>query len=134
MEVLVDTSVWSLALRRPTRSSPAHQTVHKLREFIETGVPICVLGVILQEVLQGVRDKKNWEQLRANMSAFPLAEPTRHTYEFASQLFSKCRAHGVQLTTIDCLIASVAIENKFALLSADGDFAHIARISELDLL
>jgi predicted nucleic acid-binding protein len=132
MEVLVDTSVWSLALR--SSSKPAHRTVTKLRELIESGISVRLMGIVLQEILQGVRETKQWAQLKSYLDAFPITEPTRSTYAGASQLFAKCRGRGVQLTTIDCLIASVAIENNYALLSADNDFVHLTKLAKLHLL
>jgi predicted nucleic acid-binding protein len=132
MKVLVDTSVWSLALRRKTpRSHPKAQT---LSELIASGQSVFLTGIILQETLQGVRDAANFARLDGFLEPFPLLIPERSTFKQAAQLFSKCRAAGTPVPTVDCLIAAIAIAADCRLLTDDGDFDKIAAVSKLRLL
>jgi len=132
VSVLVDTSVWSLALRRRDGGA-RHPAVSTLRSLIEQGETIRLIGAILQEVLQGVRDRSQFARLRSALKPFPLIELGRGDYEAAAELGNHCRSRGVQAGTIDFLIAAAAIRHRCALLTADQDFVHIARLSPLRL-
>lgn len=132
MRVLVDTSVWSLALRR--RSSAVNPEAVILQTLIEQGEDIFLLGVILQEILQGVRNPKDFSRLKEHLSEFPLIELTREDYIKASELKNYLAKKGKQAGTIDALIASAAISYGCFLLTADQDFTHIALHSKLKLL
>jgi predicted nucleic acid-binding protein len=133
LNILVDTCVWSLALRRDARGG-AHPAVFKLRSLIEAGQPIVILGIILQEILQGVRSQAQYERLRAALASFPLIEPRRADYEEAAALRNACRSRGVQAGTIDFLVAAAAIRHNCALLTTDQDFSRISRHSSLRLV
>jgi predicted nucleic acid-binding protein len=132
MNVLVDTSVWSLALRRKTPRF--HLKVEILSELIASGQSVFVTGIILQEILQGVRDAANFARLDRLLEPFPLLTPERPTFKQAAQLFSKCRAAGTPVPTVDCLIAAIAIAADWRLLTDDADFEKIASVSKLRLL
>ena len=131
MRILVDTSVWSLALRRP--SGVVNQESILLKALIERGTDLCLLGIILQEVLQGIRNAKDFLALTEYFTAFPLIELTREDYVRAAELRNRLLRKGVQGRTIDLLIASAAISCNCHLFTADKDFAHIAEHSELKL-
>ena len=132
MSILVDTSVWSLALRR-SDGGARHPTVSTLRSLIEQGEEIHLTGAILQEVLQGVRDRSQCARLRSALKPFPLIELGRADYETAAELSNHCRSRGVQAETIDFLITAAAVRHRCTLLTADQDFVHIARLSPLRL-
>lgn len=132
MNVLVDTSVWSLVLRRNFPST--HIKAHLLRELVSAGESIYLLGVILQEILQGVKTKEQFAKLKRFLEPFPLLPLTRDDFVYAAELGSLCQRKGVQASTIDFLIASAAIRYNCNLLSDDADFTHIAKVTPLKLL
>ena len=132
MSVLVDTSVWSLLLRRNRPSDD--EACRKLESLLKQGQPVVLLGVILQEVLQGVRDEAALDRLKSSLEAFPLLELRREDYLYAAELHNACRTKGVQASTIDFQIAAACVNHDSLLLTADQDFANIARHCPLQLL
>jgi predicted nucleic acid-binding protein len=131
--VVVDTSVWSLALRR-RQPQAASQTVQKLYALLQDGPPLVLVGIILQELLQGLRSQAQFKQMQRALAAFPLIEPTRDDYVDATRVRNLCAAKGVQPGTIDCLIAAVCLRHDCLLLTADADFQAIARHTALRLV
>ena len=131
MRILVDTSIWSLALRRP--SGAVNEEAILLKTIIEQGEDIYLLGIILQEVLQGVRNSKDFLALKEYFKAFPLIDLTREDYVKAAELRNQLIVKGRQASTIDVLIASAAISHRCHLFTADKHFTHIAEHSELKL-
>ncbi len=132
MRILVDTSIWSLALRRP--AGVVNPEAVFLRTIIEQGEDIYLLGIILQEVLQGIRNLKDFLALSNYFKAFPLIDLTREDYVRAAQLKNDLIKKGKQGSTIEVLIASAAISHDLHLFTADKHFTHIAENSELKLL
>jgi len=86
----------------------------------------CLLGAIRQEILSGLRDPAQFEQLRAHLRAFPDLEVITEDYERAAEFFNLCRARGVQGSNTDFLICAVAERRGLAIFSADADFASFA--------
>ena len=131
MKILIDTSIWSLALRR--QSGVVNPESVMLRTLIEQGEDIHLLGIILQEVLQGIRNPKDYHVLKDYLDAFPLIELTREDYIKAAELKNRLIKKGKQISTIDALIASASISNSCYLFTTDKDFEHIAQHSSLKL-
>lgn len=129
MSLLVDTSVWSLALRRDAPSSMAE--VRALRAALESGETVVCTGVVLQELLQGFTGPKARVEILQRFSALPFVSPDRTDHVDAAELRNHCRRKGVQLATIDALIAQLCIRHDLTLLSTDADFGHAARICPL---
>jgi predicted nucleic acid-binding protein len=132
MKILVDTSIWSLALRRP--SGVVNEEAILLKTMIEQGEDIYLLGVILQEVLQGIRNLKDFLALKVYFEAFPLINLVREDYVRAAGLKNQLIRKERQGSTIDVLIASAAISHRCHLFTADKHFTPIAEHSELKLL
>lgn len=132
MKVLVDTSAWSLALRRKDPST--HPCVDRLKDLLLGGQSIAYLGIILTEILQGVTSDTLFRQIEKQFEALDLIEPTKSDYVAAAKLATICRHKGIQASTIDFLIAAVSIEHNLWLLTTDDDFGHIASVSSLKLL
>ena len=124
VSVLVDTSVWSIALRRDRPS--ASPGLEALRAAIEGG-DVCLLGVILQEVLQGFPSLDRTRRLLEHLSPFPLLPMYRGDYVYGAEIRNHCRAKGLAISTIDAQIAAAAINHRCALLTLDRDFRGIAR-------
>lgn len=131
MRLLVDISVWSLALRRADGQETNEGRI--LRRLIAEEEDIFLLGIILQEILQGIRNKSDFLTLREYLDAFPTIELKREDYVYAASLKNTLMKKGVQASTIDALIASVAIEYDLVLFTTDQDFHHIARHTKLRL-
>ncbi|MCW3492270.1 PIN domain-containing protein [Microbacterium sp. SSM24] len=124
MSLLVDTSVWSLALRRDRpQGSPV---VDELRRALGGKDIVVTTGLILQELLQGFVPDRAGAQIVERFASMPLVEPDRHDYIAAADLRNACRKGGVQLGTVDALIAQLAIRHDHTLLTADRDFEHAA--------
>ena len=130
---MVDTSVWSLALRR-RRVDPQDPWVRVFSAQVEAGHAIFLIGPILQELLDGVRAARDFARLLKILSPFPLLPLERETYVSAARLRNACRRKGVQASAVDFLITAACIEHGYPLLTADSDFLHIARRSELLVL
>jgi predicted nucleic acid-binding protein len=124
VSVLVDTSVWSLALRRDEPASS--REVESLRAAIERGA-VCLVGVVLQELLQGFPSPDRTRRLLEYLAPFPVLALHRGDYVYAAEIRNKCRARGVSISTVDAQIAAAAINHRCALLTLDRDFDGIAR-------
>lgn len=129
MTLLVDTSVWSLAFRRDGEQQ-APQVI-ALRAALEGGDSIFITSIILQELLQGFSGPKARKELLEKFSALPMLVPDRTDHVGAAELRNRCRCAGVQLGTVDALIAQLCVRHDLTLLTLDGDFAAAAKHSEL---
>ena len=125
MNLVVDTSVWSLVLRRP-RVDEDDSHVRAFRWHLESGDGIFLVGNILQELLDGLRSTKQFDRLLALLDPYPLLDLDRQTYIAAARLQSVCRSKGINAGSIDFLIAAACCQNGFPLLTADKDFVRIA--------
>jgi hypothetical protein len=125
--ILVDTSVWiDFFGRSPGRAGA------ELRRMTEESRPVALTGVIVTEVLQGIRG--DIQLFEFYLSKWEMLEPKGFsTYREASALSRLARSRGVSLATIDALIASIALENQASLFTLDQDFSHIARFTPLRL-
>ncbi len=124
MSVLVDTSIWSAALRRTGRvlSGPAQE----LRKLIAVH-QVEIIGPIRQEILSGIRDVAQFKKLEARLSAFPDIPITTEDYIMAAKFFNLCRGKGIQGSNTDFLICAVAVRNRLAIFTTDKDFMRFAK-------
>ena len=130
MNVLVDTSVWSLALRRQ-RPAQAPET-SELAELVTEG-RVSLLGPVRQELLSGIADEKQYAVLRDHLRAFPDVALEPGDYEEAATFFNRCRARGVQGSNTDFLICAVAARRQLGILTTDADFRHFAKLLPIHL-
>ena len=124
MKVLVDTSVWSLALRRPsgtTVTAEQQATVQALRDLVLDGRAV-LIGAIRQELLSGIKTQTQFDTLKTRLMAFDDIALTLQDYEVAAQSFNTCRANGVQGSNTDFLICAVAINHQLPVFTLDRDF------------
>lgn len=129
MTVFVDTSVWSLAFRRDQDSSAPEVDV--LRRALESGESIVTTGLILQELLQGFAGPRARKDIIDRFAALPLLSPGREDHIAAAELRNRCRRAGVQIGTIDALLAQLCIHHQLTMLTTDKDFGRVAAHSSL---
>jgi predicted nucleic acid-binding protein len=120
VKVIVDTSVWSIGLRRPT--DPQHAVVRVLRELIQDSL-IVMLGCIRQEILSGIRSHAQFQRLRDQLRAFPDEYLQTNDYEKAAEFFNVCRRQGIQGSNTDFLICAAAANRNYAIFTTDHDFS-----------
>ncbi|GAA4383507.1 hypothetical protein GCM10023147_02810 [Tsukamurella soli] len=124
MGLLVDTSVWSSAYRR---DAPADvPEVRALRTALTSGDTVVTTGMILLELLRGFVPAAAQATIRTAFDILEFVEPTRQDYIEAATLGNRCRRAGVQLGSVDALIAQIAISGDHTLLTTDNDFRHAA--------
>lgn len=125
--VIVDTSVWIDFLKgRET------QQVEKLEELLSEETDIFITGLIFQEILTGIKAKKEREKVKSELDHFVLVNPSLDTHIQAAEIFDGCKKKGFTIRSIiDCLIASLAIEYDLALLENDKDYSFISEVYPL---
>ncbi len=128
MNLFVDTSVWSLALRRDAPSDVPEVVV--LTNALECGA-VFTTGLVLQELLQGFAGPKARRGIVERFAALPSVVPQRVDHISAAELRNASRRRGVQLGTIDALLAQICIHHRLVMLSTDRDFARVAETSGL---
>lgn len=120
MRVLVDTSVWSVVLRRGKQvSSTAAKELHALI----TDRRVEIIGAIRQELLSGIREEAQFERLQKHLDAFPDLPVETEDYVEAARFFNRCRSKGLQGSNTDFLICAVAVRHGLAIYTTDKDFA-----------
>ena len=130
MSVFVDTSVWSLALRRD--APPDVPEVGQLQRSLETGSVFCT-GLVLQELLQGFAGPKAHKEITGYFSALPFLVPDREDHIHAAELRNRCRRKGMQSGTIDVLLAQLCVRYDLTMLTTDKCFRHIASVVSLSV-
>lgn len=122
MNVIVDTVIWSLALRRQT-SNKQQDITNQLQELIHNN-QVSILGAIRQEVLSGIKSPEQFNRLRNTLKAFPDISLTSEDYELAAEFFNTCRQHGIQGSNTYFLICAVAYRYGSQIFTTDQDFQY----------
>ena len=132
--ILVDTPIWSLALRRRRADLDARERRH-VREWerIVRGGMIALIGPIRQELLSGVREEETSERLRTALRPFVDVPISTEDYETASLFFNRCRSRGVTESAIDLLICAVSSRIAAPIYTTDSDFRRYAEVLGLRL-
>ena len=120
MKVLVDTCIWSLALRRK-KQPDSNVEVIEFQELIEE-VRVQLIGPIRQEILSGVKRKQQFSKLKKILSAFPDLPLASEDFELAAEYFNTLRSKGIQGSSTDLLICAVSTRNNMPIFSNDNDF------------
>ncbi len=131
MSLLVDTSVWSLALRRDA-PQPGPE-VEALRQALLGTDQVLTTGLILQELLQGFAGPNNRDLLLHHYSALAGVQPDRNDHMEAADVRNACRRRGVEIGTIDALLIQLCCRHDLTLLSTDKGFALAAKTIEFRL-
>ncbi len=131
MSLLVDTSVWSMALRR---DAPADlPEVRALENALESGELVVTTGLILQEILQGFSGPRTREAILARFNTLPFLLPDRSDHIEAAALRNQCRRRGIQVGTIDALLAALGVRHGLSILTTDADFRRMADVTPLSV-
>jgi predicted nucleic acid-binding protein len=125
MNLFVDTSVWSLALRRDDDSDAPE--VARLREALRSQESIVTTGLVLQELLQGFRGPKARDAIVERFAALPMVVPDRSDHIAAAEIRNTCRRKGIQIGTIDALLIQLCCRHELTLLATDPDYDHAAK-------
>jgi predicted nucleic acid-binding protein len=129
VNVLVDTSVWSLALRRAARNLSASEKiiVAELAALIDEG-GARIIGLVRQELLSGIKSSEQFARLREILTAFRDEPADSEDYERAALFSNKCRSKGVSVSVSDMLICSIAHSRGWPIFSTDPDFKRYVRM------
>jgi len=134
MNVLVDTSVWSFALRRKTESLNAAERfiVAELSELVREG-RARLIGLVRQELLSGIKTTEQYEKLRVHLRSFPDEIIDTSDYEEAAQAGNRCRGKGVIVSIVDILICAVALKREWTIFTTDPDFTNYVKVLPISI-
>jgi hypothetical protein len=132
--VLVDTPIWSLALRRSaTDLNPREKRLTaELEELIREGCAQ-LIGPVRQELFSGIRQEASFQKLRNYLRAFDELRLDAADYEEAAAIHNKCRVRGIAGSSIDFLICSIALRRDWRIFTTDPDFTRYGGIVPLSL-
>lgn len=126
--ILVDTSVWiDFFGTKPSSSTDL------LTSLITDNNQACICGMILQEILQGIKEDSHFNTIKSRLLALPFIDTDLDTYLIASSIYRKLKKKGYSLPTVDILLSAVAIQNRLLLFTLDKHFKMIAEITNLKL-
>ncbi|MBI5101517.1 MAG: PIN domain nuclease [Nitrospirae bacterium] len=126
--VLVDTSVWIDFFQ-----GPASPYADILDSLVRENNRAVICGLVLQEILQGIKDDRSHALTKERLSVFPFINTNKDTYIHASHLYRNMRKKGITIPPADATIAAIALANKIPLFTKDEHFRIIARHSDLTL-
>ena len=130
MKILVDTCIWSQILRHKT---PDVELTKKLKDLIKDS-RVTIIGPIRQELLSGISNVKQFDQLKELLSPFEdITLKTEH-FEKAAEFSNICRSKGIQGSTIDFLICAVACLENLIIFTTDKDFENYKRFLLIKLI
>jgi predicted nucleic acid-binding protein len=134
MNVLVDTSVWSLALRRKTESLNATEKfiVAELSELVRERRARLV-GLVRQELLSGIKTVEQYEKLRLHLRSFPDEPVDTLDYEEAAKAGNRCRGKGIVVSIVDILLCAVATKREWAIFTTDSDFTTYVKVLPISI-
>ena len=130
MKVLVDTCIWSLALRRksPSIRSPVKELISLIEDH-----RVQMIGPIRQEILSGIRHKNQFKKISQQLNAFPDMILETEDYETAAEFYNSCRSKGIQGSNTDFLICAIASRRKLAIYTSDQDFKRFKKCFPIHL-
>ncbi len=130
MKIIIDTCVWSLALRR--NESKENEYVNELKELIKE-VRAQLVGPVRQELLSGIKSKQQFNLLRDHLRAFEQIEIKNEDYELAAEYFNTARKKGIQGSNTDFLICAISRRHKMPILTTDKDFINFQAVLPIEL-
>jgi predicted nucleic acid-binding protein len=134
MMVLVDTPIWSLALRRrPIDLSASERLITNTLSGLVRQRRIRLLGPTRQEVLSGIRDESQFLRIRDHLRGFANVELDASDYEEAARANNRCRGKGVAGSPVDLLICAVALRYGWQIFTTDHDFERYRSVLDIRL-
>ena len=132
MKVLVDTTIWSLALRRKKTARREKALIAELAELVRE-MRAVLIGPVRQELLSGIAEAGQFELVRRHLAVFDDLDITTGDFEAAARAYNTCRGKGVQGSHVDFLICAVAEHHEATVFTTDKDFARYAEHLEFAL-
>ncbi|MGB9337569.1 MAG: PIN domain-containing protein [Candidatus Acidiferrales bacterium] len=134
MNILVDTSVWSLALRRRKEhlGTAEGSLVAELSELIREG-RARIIGLVRQELLSGISTTEQYERLRLHLRSFPDEPIDTLDHEEAARAGNQCRGKGIVVSIVDILLCAVVMKREWAIFTTDPDFRNYAKVLPLTM-
>jgi len=134
VNALIDTSVWSLALRRKVEdlSASERSLVAELRELIHED-RCRIIGPVRQELLSGIKSLDQYERLRLLLRPFRDEPIDTEDFESAAKASNACRSKGIVVSIVDSLICAVALSRQWAIFTTDPDFTNYAKVLPIKL-
>ncbi len=134
IDVLVDTSVWSIALRRQPKNLGAleRELIVTLNKLASDG-RIVIIGAIRQETLSGIKYNEQFTKLKKLLKAFADLSLSSDIYELAAHFFNRCRKRGVQGSNTDFLICAAAVTYALPIFTTDKDFKNFQKVLPIKL-
>ena len=136
MNVLVDTSVWSIALRRRKQKLSSslgdYLIIEELKELLKE-MRVVIIGLIRQEILSGISDRSHFVRLRNYLRSFQDLPIDSNDYERAAEFYNLCRRKGIQGSHIDFLICSIAETHNLSIFTTDNDFINYAKLLHISI-
>ena len=130
MKIIIDTCVWSLALRR--NEPQENEYVQELKELIKE-VRAQLIGPVRQELLSGIKSKKQFNLLKDHLRAFEEIKITTEDYELAAEYFNTARKKGIQGSNTDFLICAISKRCEMPILTTDKDFISFKTILPIEI-
>ena len=130
MKVIVDSSIWSLALRRGNQ--PDKSILVELETLI-SDYRVQLIGPIRQELLSGIKSDEQFNKLKQYLSSFPDYQIQTEDFVLAANFFNQCRIKGIQGSNTDFLICAIAANNNWQIYTSDQDFSHFKKIIPIKL-
>jgi predicted nucleic acid-binding protein len=134
MNVLVDTSVWSFALRRKTESLNATEKfiVAELSELVREG-RARLIGLVRQELLSDIKTTEQYEKLRLHLRSFPDEPIETSDYEEAAKAGNRCRGKGIVVSIVNLLLCAIAIKREWTIFTTDPDFTNYVKVLPISI-
>ena len=130
MKIIVDTCIWSIALRR--KNVERNPYIDELRNLIEE-IRVQLIGPIRQELLSGIKSKKQFDLVKLHLEAFGDIELEAEDYELAAEYFNAARKKGIQGSNTDFLICAISSRRKMPILTTDKDFTNFQSVFPVSL-
>lgn len=130
MKVIVDTSVWSLALRRS--KDVENEYVEELEELIKE-VRAQLIGPVRQELLNGIKSEKQYKVLKKHLRAFNDLAIETEDYELAAEYFNTARKNGIQGSNTDFLLCAISTRRRMPIYTTDNDFINFQSVIPIEL-